>query len=164
MALVVAFGAITIILDITEIILFARQKLRPVANIVLQSIKTLFWTVYFCFAIAAIVEYNTSGLSILFAVILFGSCLCQLGYGAMILHRHRNGTLYRGQYARGNVGAGYNIGYNAPPFAGATAQASPNTGGQQSNGFSEQPHSFYEPTPAAPGTSAYPGYQPYRIS
>ena len=41
------FDAVCIILNITEIVLFAKKKLAPITYLVLQVVKTSIWTIVF---------------------------------------------------------------------------------------------------------------------
>ena len=151
-----ALSAFTIILDIVEIILAARHKLRPVGNIVMQVIKSIIWTFYFVGTIIGIARGGASGLSIFLVLILFLTCMAQLIYGSVILHRHRKGTLYRGNYALAEGGQAAYTGYNAPPLGAYNA---PYDSGAQ-NPFRD-PSRDASPAPyAAPQTTAYQPYQP----
>lgn len=57
-------------LDITEIILAASHRLGPVANIVMQSIKSAIWTVFFIIAVIGAVNSEESGLTIFLVLVL----------------------------------------------------------------------------------------------
>lgn len=60
-AVAIAVCASTIIVDIVEIVMVARHSLRPVANIVIQSIKSSVWTVWFVFTIIGFVDISELG-------------------------------------------------------------------------------------------------------
>lgn len=92
--------ALPLILTVVQFILLVRHRLGPITNIVFESIKTLFWTACFVYAVYYLSKTLAEVLfivALLVAVILF---LLQLGlliYGAVIMHRHRKGTLDLGQ-------------------------------------------------------------------
>lgn len=68
-ALVVAFSVVTVILLITEIVLFARKRLLPKTFFAFQLTNFLLWTVLFAMAIAGIVIGYDSILIIVSVVI-----------------------------------------------------------------------------------------------
>ena len=146
-AVLMAFAILTILMNIVEIILAARHKLGPVANIVMQSIKSAVWTVYFVLTIIGVSRQGSasSGLSIIMSLVLLYvthicihlakhwltrrssslACIAQLIYGAVIVHRHRKGTLSRGNYSPAEAGHSqvhpYTVGYDQPPTQSYTA-------------------------------------------
>ena len=67
-----AFAVLTVIMNITEIIMASRHVLRPVTNIVMQSIKSAIWTVYFCLTVAgaAAISRVSSGVGIVLSLVL----------------------------------------------------------------------------------------------
>ena len=60
----------TIILDLVEVMLFVRNMLKPVSNIVMQCVKSTIWTVWFVLTIAGAAEGNANGLGIFLALVL----------------------------------------------------------------------------------------------
>lgn len=76
--------AICIVLDVTEIVLFARRKLQPLTYLVFQSVKTAVWFALFMVALVhgLVAQQNqahpdttyTYG-AIIFGVLLFVICL-----------------------------------------------------------------------------------------
>ncbi|KAK3699512.1 hypothetical protein LTR37_016381 [Vermiconidia calcicola] len=163
-AVQLSFSVGTILVDIAEIISVARHTLGPVTNIVIQSIKSLVWTVFFVLAIIAAISGSLTGLSFFLIIILFLTCLGQLIYGAVIVHRKRKGTLYRGNYSLAEGGHGGNTArddrsgsYTAhptnapayPTYSSKDSYSSPNTSTTQA------PYRAYMPA-EAPGSYGAP--------
>ena len=138
--------------------------------VVFQSIKSAIWTVYLIFMIRAAVLGVYSGLTIFLVVAILYvalinasqgqkanhycpslTCICQLIYGARIMHRHRKGTLYRGNYAP--AGAGGTNSYNHSPFAENVGIATP-----QPDPFRDPSHTSYGYTSQAPPAGASSDY------
>ena len=70
--MVLGFAVLTIIMIITEIIMASRHVLRPVFNIVMQSIKSAIWTIYFCLTVAGAAAINnvSSPVGIILSLVL----------------------------------------------------------------------------------------------
>lgn len=138
---------LSLILDITAIILFARHKLSPVTYLVFQCIKTVIWTFIFVVDIISAAEGNENAFSFLWTTVLFATSIGQLAYGSTIMHRKRTGFYERGAY-RGVENADgaathLNTGYESPP-RGSYAAYNPN---------GAPPNPFRDPSPA-PSTAA----------
>lgn len=113
-AILVIMSGISLIFDITAIILLARQKLTPVTYLVFQCIKAAFWTYIFVGDMIAVANYGIPGLALLFSVVLFATSIGQLIYGSVIMHRKRAGKLlFRGNYS--GVESGHLAGHESPP-------------------------------------------------
>lgn len=65
-----AFAIATIICDITEMVLIKLRKLKPVANIVIQSVKTLLWAVYMILGIVGAATTGGSSISIILGIVV----------------------------------------------------------------------------------------------
>lgn len=66
-----AIEAVCIILDITEIILFAKRKLAPLTFLVLQVVKTTIWTIIFIIYVVRLATVASSASYELNSTILF---------------------------------------------------------------------------------------------
>lgn len=55
------FDAVCIVIDITEIILFAKRKLAPVTYLVLQVVKTGIWIIVFVIYMVRLVSLAEGG-------------------------------------------------------------------------------------------------------
>ncbi|KAK3701068.1 hypothetical protein LTR37_015630 [Vermiconidia calcicola] len=155
-AIQLAFSAATIVLVIIEIILVACHRLGPVANIVIQSIKSLVWTVFFILAIIAAVDGSLTGLGFFLLLVLFLTCLGQLIYGAVIVHRKRKGTLYRGNYSLAEGGHGLNTAnhdrsgsYTAHPTSVSVPPPNPFRDSSPNTSTTQAPYTAYNPAGAA---------------
>ncbi|CAD6592440.1 MAG: hypothetical protein ASARMPREDX12_006088 [Alectoria sarmentosa] len=97
--------AVCIILDVTEIILFARGTLQPITYLVLQCVKTTLWFIIFLIAaVGGVREESVPGESgdvalillsgLIEAVVLlrgdYVAYISTLIYGSVIYHRHRH--------------------------------------------------------------------------
>ncbi|KAL8727499.1 MAG: hypothetical protein Q9166_006023 [cf. Caloplaca sp. 2 TL-2023] len=81
---------------ITEIILFAFRRLRPLTYLVMQVFKTTLWVALFCMSIVVIgrgMRYSTYSaqifLGLVQVVVVLLSFVGTLIYAAVIYHRHR---------------------------------------------------------------------------
>lgn len=167
-----SFTCLTILLTVVEIILMARHRLHPVTNIVFQCIKGAIWTAYLISTAIGTGELPSRYVSgLIYVLILFLSQLGLLVYGSVILHRHRKGTLYRGQYSRAEAGTAgpltYNAGYNAPPFenpaAGVSYEgASSMMAGSPFRDTSRDPSPAPTVVPDLPQQHSYSSYKPYQ--
>ncbi|KAK5124029.1 hypothetical protein LTR85_002226 [Meristemomyces frigidus] len=151
-AVLLAMSSISMILDVTAIVLLARHKLTPVTYLVFQCVKTAFWTYPFIVDIVLSAHHYKTGLSFLFTVVLFCTSVGQLAYGSITLDRKRKGKLpHRGQYT-GVEGGHLAAGYETPPRGSYAAY----------NPYGAPPNPFRDPSPArgpSPAASA-PTQQP----
>ncbi|KAK4546177.1 hypothetical protein LTR36_002314 [Oleoguttula mirabilis] len=154
--------SISIIFDITVIALLARHKLTPVVYLVLQCIKSVFWTYIFVADIIGAVRYRyETGFSFIFTTVLFCTSVGQLAYGSVILHRKRKGKLpRRGRYA--GVDSGHlTAGYESPPRGSYAAYNPPNA---PANPFRDpSPARGPSPVPSAAAqepTALHPAFRP----
>ena len=69
-AVSLALSVFTIVLVIVEIILAAVHKLKPVANIVFQVIKSLIWSAWFILTIVSVANGGATGLNIFLSLVL----------------------------------------------------------------------------------------------
>lgn len=161
--------AISIILNITAIVLFSRHKLTPVIYLVFQCIKAAFWTAIAVLIILASLEYYLSIATVVLMVVFLGTSFGfdisfhhrsthprilmhtdrQLIYGSVIFHCHRKGKLSRrGRYA--GVEDGPELANDDLPPRGSYAAYNPH------NIAPLQPSSLAnrEPAPDYSGTSA----------
>lgn len=65
-----AVSILTILLNIVELVLVIRNKLKPLANLVVQCIRTTIWTIFFLLVIVAIVKGGTSGLVVFVSLLI----------------------------------------------------------------------------------------------
>ncbi|KAK0273044.1 hypothetical protein LTR35_012456 [Friedmanniomyces endolithicus] len=121
--IVLTIGTLSLIFDITIIVLFARHKLNPVPFLVLSSIKALFWIVIFVLDIIELTSDTREASGFLFSAVLFATSVGQLIYGAVIMSRSRKGVYTRGNYA--GVETGYRGAGNASPPRGSYAGYNP---------------------------------------
>ncbi|KAL6721503.1 hypothetical protein ACLMJK_000607 [Lecanora helva] len=95
--LIIIFCIASIIFDLTEIILFARRKLRQLTYLIFQIIKATIWFGIFVAALArGLTQQTHHGVvnttltwGVVIDGILFFAFLGSLIYGSVIFHRHR---------------------------------------------------------------------------
>ncbi|KAK3662281.1 hypothetical protein LTR22_006814 [Elasticomyces elasticus] len=85
------FAAVSIILDITAIILFARRNLSTTTYLVFQCLKGAGWAAMFLIDVI-FARYGTAK-DLLFTIVLLGTSVGQVAYGSVLVHRRRKGTL-----------------------------------------------------------------------
>ncbi|KAK5699295.1 hypothetical protein LTR17_023351 [Elasticomyces elasticus] len=85
------FAAVSIILDITAIILFARRNLSTTTYLVFQCLKGAGWAAMFLIDVI-FARYGTAK-DLLFTIVLLGTSVGQVAYGSVLVHRKRKGTL-----------------------------------------------------------------------
>lgn len=90
---IVCLSAISIVLDIVAIILFAKQKLHPLVFLGFQGIKTVFWFAIFIVDAHAAANAGDNGLHLLFSTPIFLCSVCQLIYGSAVTYRVRAGKV-----------------------------------------------------------------------
>ncbi|KAI1081956.1 hypothetical protein F5B20DRAFT_40800 [Whalleya microplaca] len=102
----IGITSLTIILDIVEIVMIAKSRMPPALYLSSACVKTLIWVIIFVLNLVAV-----SIISIILTLILAVTSGLQLVYGAILIHRKRKGTLFKGKYAPAhnpeNVEAGY---------------------------------------------------------
>ncbi|KAI5358608.1 hypothetical protein Slin14017_G108910 [Septoria linicola] len=161
-AVYISLCALTIIFDITEIILLARNRLSPKLVVAFSAIITLVWAVILILQIVGSVGGATeSALGFIFIIVVFATALGQLIYSSVILHRYRKGHFAsRGTYSTaatapanaeaGVVGSGTYTAYNpapAPlnPFRDNSRNPSPAAVGHPSSGAAGE---YYNTAPS----------------
>ncbi|TVY56152.1 hypothetical protein LCER1_G002574 [Lachnellula cervina] len=89
--------AICLILTVTEIILLARHKLKPMAFVIMNVVKSAVFTALLVLDIISLVSVRTTSpvSNIPIDAILFLSFLIPLIYGSVIYHRSRKSRIYR---------------------------------------------------------------------
>ncbi|KAI1431398.1 hypothetical protein GGR50DRAFT_689756 [Xylaria sp. CBS 124048] len=92
--IIIVISALTIIFDITEIVLISKRNMHPALYLSFACIKTLLW-----FIMLILQAAGQSALGAIITAILFITSAVQLGQGATIIHRKRKGTLTGGNYA-----------------------------------------------------------------
>lgn len=98
-------SALSIILDIVAIALFARPELQAFMYLILQCIKTVFWKFALILDIVAAIRSEDVGLTFLCSTIEFGSSRGRLIYGFIVFHKKATDIILgRGGYK--GVGAG----------------------------------------------------------
>ncbi|KAI5864709.1 hypothetical protein GGS23DRAFT_595419 [Durotheca rogersii] len=90
----IGITALTIIFDIVEIVLITGKRMPPALYLSSACIKTGIWGAIFIMNLISL-----SILAICLTLVLFGTSLMQLIYGAILIHRKRRGTLTGGDYA-----------------------------------------------------------------
>ncbi|KAK5688564.1 hypothetical protein LTS10_000542 [Elasticomyces elasticus] len=85
------FATVSIILDITAIILFARRNLSTTTYLVFQCLKGAGWAAMFLIDVI-FARYGTAK-NLLFTIVLLGTSVGQVAYGSVLVHRKRKGTL-----------------------------------------------------------------------
>ncbi|KAG9841227.1 hypothetical protein KCU98_g8573, partial [Aureobasidium melanogenum] len=86
----IAWSSVTFILIVTEIIMFARQNLKPRFEVTSCSVKTTLWLIMFLIAIHDIVvSSSSSGLALLILGVFLVFFLIPLIYSGVVLHRQR---------------------------------------------------------------------------
>ncbi|KAI1827166.1 hypothetical protein F4861DRAFT_435020 [Xylaria intraflava] len=120
----ITFSVLTILFDIIEITLIARNSMAPALYLSFACIKTLIWLI-----ILVIEAITIAVLGAILAAVLLATSIVQLVQGARIVHRKREGTLTGGQYAPAlNLAMPGNIesGVGAPrPYGGNNEYQSP---------------------------------------
>lgn len=66
-----ALSLITILLDLLEIILLAKQKLKPAPHLGFQVVKGGAWTIWFFLVVVAYTKSQQSGFALLLAGLLW---------------------------------------------------------------------------------------------
>ncbi|OQO07532.1 hypothetical protein B0A48_07229 [Cryoendolithus antarcticus] len=89
--ILLGLSVVSIILNITEIVLYARKRLTPTIHLSSVCVKTVLWVFYFI--LTAIGAARGSGVGFILAIALVATCLGQLIYGSVIVHRKRKGKL-----------------------------------------------------------------------
>ncbi|MCJ1292935.1 hypothetical protein MMC34_004488 [Xylographa carneopallida] len=102
--LVVAFSIVSIALIVTEIVLYARQRLPAKIYFAFQLTNVLLWTVLFAMCINGIVVGYDSILIIVSVIISWVAMIGALIYSSVMFHRY--------QVKGSGFGAGYGNGYN----------------------------------------------------
>ncbi|KAI0121235.1 hypothetical protein BJ170DRAFT_152359 [Xylariales sp. AK1849] len=109
---ILAFALFTVIFDIIEAILYAKRKLNPVLLLTFACLKTLAWGIYLVLTIVSAAKGSFSTLDFLLSLILVGTSVIQLIFGAKFTHQKRKGRLDRGHYKpTGHVEGGLNPAY-----------------------------------------------------
>ncbi|KAG9659796.1 hypothetical protein KCU64_g3621, partial [Aureobasidium melanogenum] len=85
----IAWASVTFILIVTEIIMFARQNLKPRFEVTSCSVKTTLWLIMFLIAIHDVVVSSSSGLALLILGVFLVFFLIPLIYSGVVLHRQR---------------------------------------------------------------------------
>ncbi|GIZ49769.1 hypothetical protein CKM354_001279600 [Cercospora kikuchii] len=100
-AVYIALCALTIIFDLTEIILLARKRLSPTVVVTFNSILTLVWAVVLILQIVGTAAgARASALGFIFIIVVLATSLGKLIYSSVILHRYRIGQFAtRGTYS-----------------------------------------------------------------
>jgi len=83
---------ICLILTITEIVLLARHKLKPLAFVIMNVVKSTIWTIIFIFDVISAVDNRSrtaSAISIIIEAVLLLCFWIPLLYGSVIYHRFR---------------------------------------------------------------------------
>ncbi|MCJ1316839.1 hypothetical protein MMC15_002160 [Xylographa vitiligo] len=102
--LVVAFAVVSIALIVTEIVLYARQRLAAKTYFAFQLTNVLLWTVLFAMCINGIVVGYDSILIIVSVIISWVVMIGALIYSSVMFHRH---------HVKGSsFGSGYGDNYN----------------------------------------------------
>ncbi|KAI3324766.1 hypothetical protein HD806DRAFT_54635 [Xylariaceae sp. AK1471] len=144
----IGISALTIVIDIVEIVLIARKNMPPALYLSFACIKTLIWLIIF---VLDLITLAIVGI-ILSAIVVITSVV-QLAFGARIVHKKRKGTLTGGKYvptlnpaATGHVETGYGV----PPQPQAY-------GVPQAYGAPQQPQAYNDPytTSTTPVSSEY---------
>ena len=69
-AVVLSIAIFMVILDIAEIVLFAKRKLKPISFLVLQCIKCLISAVFFALTVIEVARIGSSIIDIVTALLL----------------------------------------------------------------------------------------------
>ncbi|KAF2212585.1 hypothetical protein CERZMDRAFT_97082 [Cercospora zeae-maydis SCOH1-5] len=127
-AVYIALCALTILFDLTEIILLARRRLSPKVVVAFNSLLTLVWAVILILQIVGTaVGARASALGFIFIIVVLATALGKLIYSSVILHRSR-----KGQFATRGT-------YSSPANAEAGVEFDPTPSG---------PYTAYNPVPA----------------
>jgi len=87
-----AIIVLCLILTITEIVLLARQKLKPLTFLIMNVVKSTIWTVIFVFDVISAVDNSSrtaSAIAIIIEAVLLLCFWIPLIYGSIIYHRFR---------------------------------------------------------------------------
>ncbi|KAK7757924.1 hypothetical protein SLS62_000302 [Diatrype stigma] len=158
----IAITAVTIVLDIVEMVLIGRRRMQPALYLSSACVKTLIWCIIFILNLIAV-----SVLAIILSAILAGTSVLQLVYGATLVHRKRRGTLRGGNYApavnpaNGGhvvVEEGHPITYDGPvPTYGNEPgyyHAQPHQGTEYKSPMAS-PYAYSQPVPATQAPGSY---------
>ncbi|RYP92130.1 hypothetical protein DL770_001791 [Monosporascus sp. CRB-9-2] len=155
-----AIAALTLVLDIAEMVLIGRKRMHPALYLASACIKTLIWTILFILNLIVV-----SPLAIVLCAVAAGTAIAQLVYGARLVHRKRRGTLRAGGYAPAANGGPANVesGYGLQPPVYANYANNTNT--TYDAGFGNPPaagyYSTYQGTEYKPPTSPAPPQHQY---
>ncbi|MCJ1378621.1 hypothetical protein MMC17_001720 [Xylographa soralifera] len=109
-ALVVAFSVVSIALLVTEIVLYARQRLAAKVYFAFQLTNVLLWTVLFAMCINGIVVGYDSILIIVSVIISWVLMIGALIYSSVMFHRHHvKGSSFGGAYGDNYNPGGHTI-------------------------------------------------------
>lgn len=103
--IILAFVAVTFLLNVIEIILYVLRRLNPIVVILFAIVKLLGWGVTFVFSIYAASQRNISVGDVILSLILVVTSLTQLIFGAKYTHLRRKGVFDGRDYKRAARGA-----------------------------------------------------------
>ncbi|KAH7027774.1 uncharacterized protein B0I36DRAFT_327877 [Microdochium trichocladiopsis] len=89
----IGIGLLTALFDILEIVFIAKGVMKPAIYLSFACIKTLIWVILFILACL-----SAAAASILLTLAAAATCIAQLVYGSIVVHRNRKGTLRGGKY------------------------------------------------------------------
>ncbi|KAI9749052.1 MAG: ubiquinone biosynthesis monooxygenase Coq7 [Chaenotheca gracillima] len=91
----VLIAAICMILDVTQIILFAKNKLSPLAYLIMNCVTSTIWTIIALIGIVGESIARGGGVatvvSIIILVVVLAMFIATLIYASVVYHRHRKG-------------------------------------------------------------------------
>ncbi|KAM3071742.1 hypothetical protein ACMFMG_009612 [Clarireedia jacksonii] len=92
------FCGLCMILTITEMVILLRRKLPPLAFLIMNVLKSAFWTALFVLDFVSAshrLRLRLALVGIIIDVILILAFYIPLIHGALIYHRYRSGSIYR---------------------------------------------------------------------
>ncbi|KAI1400237.1 hypothetical protein F4819DRAFT_380395 [Hypoxylon fuscum] len=109
---VLALSLGTLVLNIVEIVVYARHRLSPVLLLAFACVKTLVWGIWLVLCIYSAAVGSVSVLEILLSAVVAITSFAQLVLGAVYTHRKRKGLLVnRNSYKMEGLERGYDSGY-----------------------------------------------------
>ncbi|KAG8623717.1 hypothetical protein KVT40_008693 [Elsinoe batatas] len=87
--IIAGFTAGTIVLDLIEAVLFAMQKLHPVALLVSNIVKLIMWAFYLVALIVAMVIASSFSAAIFPVALLLVFTIASFTYSSMLVHHRR---------------------------------------------------------------------------
>ncbi|OTB02686.1 hypothetical protein M426DRAFT_322444 [Hypoxylon sp. CI-4A] len=91
-SVILALSLATIIVDLAEIVLFAKRRLNPILLLSLACIKTTVWLAYFIVCVVSAANKAINPPNLVLSVMLAATSIRQLIYSTIVTHRFLEGS------------------------------------------------------------------------